>query len=33
MQDLLEWFDFYLKGIGEQPGLWVETVQSWRMET
>ncbi|MAU85682.1 MAG: hypothetical protein CMA21_03675 [Euryarchaeota archaeon] len=35
MQDLLEWFDWYLKGIGEQPGLFVE-IQSnqgqWRIE-
>ena len=35
MQDLLEWFDFYLKGIGEQPGLWVEiqsNIGEWRLE-
>lgn len=35
MQDLLEWFDWYLKGVGEQPGLFVE-IQSnqgqWRIE-
>jgi predicted acyl esterase len=34
-QDLLEWFDHYLKGVGPQPPLWVE-VQSrdgmWRVE-
>ena len=35
MQDLLEWFDWYLKGIGDKPGLFVE-IQSnqgqWRIE-
>ncbi|RJU99704.1 MAG: CocE/NonD family hydrolase [Candidatus Poseidoniales archaeon] len=35
MQDLHEWFDYYLKDIGEQPGQWIE-VQSnlgqWRLE-
>ena len=35
MQDLLEWFDWYLKGVGEQLGLFVE-IQSnqgqWRIE-
>jgi len=35
MQDLLEWFDWYLKGVGEKPGLFVE-IQSnqgqWRIE-
>lgn len=35
MQDLHEWFDYYLKGIGPQPGQWIE-VQSnlgqWRLE-
>jgi predicted acyl esterase len=35
MQDLLEWFDWYLKGIGDKPGLSVE-IQSnqgqWRIE-
>ena len=24
IQDLLEWFDFYLRGEGEQPGLYIE---------
>ena len=24
MQDLLEWFDYYLKDIGDQPGQWIE---------
>ena len=24
MQDMLEWFDYYLKDIGEQPGQWIE---------
>jgi hypothetical protein len=35
MQDLLEWFDFYLRGVGEQPGLYVEIQSnqgSWRLE-
>lgn len=35
MQDLLEWFDFYLRGVGDQPGLWVEIQSnqgSWRLE-
>ena len=36
MQDLLEWFDYYLRDIGPQPGQWIE-VQSnlgeWRLET
>ena len=35
MQDLLEWFDFYLRDIGEQPGLYVEIQSnqgSWRLE-
>jgi predicted acyl esterase len=35
MQDLLEWFDFYLRGEGEQPGLYVEIQSnqgSWRLE-
>ena len=35
MQDLLEWFDWYLKGVGDEPGLFVE-IQSnqgqWRIE-
>tara|TARA_B110000444_G_scaffold260535_1_gene307896 strand:+ start:3306 stop:5162 length:1857 start_codon:yes stop_codon:yes gene_type:complete len=35
MQDLLEWFDFYLRNVGDQPGLWIE-IQSnqgaWRLE-
>ena len=35
MQDMLEWFDYYLKGIGDKPGLWIE-IQSnqgeWRLE-
>jgi len=35
MQDLLEWFDWYLKDLGDQPGLFVE-IQSnqgqWRIE-
>ena len=35
MQDLLEWFDWYLKGAGDKPGLFVE-IQSnqgqWRIE-
>jgi len=35
MQDLLEWFDWYLKGVGDKPGLFVE-IQSnqgqWRIE-
>ena len=28
MQDLLEWFDWYLKGEGRQPGLHVNSIQS-----
>ena len=35
MQDLLEWFDYYLRGIGQQPGQWVEIQSnqgSWRIE-
>ena len=24
MQDLLEWFDYYLKDIKDQPGQWIE---------
>lgn len=35
MQDLLEWFDWYLKGEGRQPGLHVEIQSnqgSWRIE-
>ena len=35
MQDLLEWFDFYLRDVGEQPGLYVEIQSnqgSWRLE-
>ena len=35
MQDLLEWFDYYLRGIGEQPGQWIEIQSnqgSWRIE-
>ena len=35
MQDMLEWFDYYLKGIGEQPGQWIEIQSnqgSWRIE-
>ncbi len=35
MQDLHEWFDHYLKGLGPQPGQWIE-IQSndgqWRLE-
>ncbi len=35
MQDLLEWFDYYLKESGTQPGQWIE-IQSqlgtWRLE-
>ena len=35
MQDLLEWFDWYLKGEGREPGLHIE-IQSnqgqWRIE-
>ena len=35
MQDLLEWFDWYLRGEGKQPGLYIE-IQSnqgqWRLE-
>ena len=35
MQDLLEWFDFYLRGEGEQPELYIEIQSnqgSWRLE-
>ena len=35
MQDLLEWFDYYLRDIGEQPGQWIEIQSnqgSWRLE-
>ena len=35
MQDMLEWFDYYLKGIGPQPGQWIEIQSnqgSWRIE-
>ena len=35
MQDMLEWFDYYLKDIGEQPGQWIEIQSnqgSWRIE-
>ncbi|MFL2981920.1 MAG: CocE/NonD family hydrolase [Candidatus Poseidoniaceae archaeon] len=35
MQDLLEWFDWYLKGEGREPGLHVEIQSnqgSWRIE-
>ena len=35
MQDMLEWFDYYLKGIGPQPGQWIEVQSnqgSWRIE-
>ena len=35
MQDMLEWFDYYLRGIGPQPGQWVEIQSnqgSWRIE-
>ena len=35
MQDMLEWFDYYLRGIGEQPGQWIEIQAnqgSWRIE-
>ena len=35
MQDLLEWFDYYLREIGEQPGQWIEIQSnqgSWRLE-
>ena len=35
MQDMLEWFDYYLKGEGEQPGQWIEIQSnqgSWRIE-
>ena len=35
MQDMLEWFDYYLKGIGDQPGQWIEIQSnqgSWRIE-
>ena len=35
MQDMLEWFDYYLRGIGEQPGQWIEIQSnqgSWRIE-
>ena len=35
MQDLLEWFDWYLKDFGDEPGLFIE-IQSnqgqWRIE-
>jgi predicted acyl esterase len=32
---MLEWFDYYLKGIGPQPGQWIEIQSnqgSWRIE-
>jgi predicted acyl esterase len=35
MQDMLEWFDYYLRGIGPQPGQWIEIQSnqgSWRLE-
>ena len=35
MQDLLEWFDYYLRDIGEQPGQWIEIQTNhgqWRLE-
>ena len=35
MQDMLEWFDYYLKDIGDQPGQWIEIQSnhgSWRIE-
>ena len=35
MQDLLEWFDYYLLDKGEEPGLWVEIQTNqgqWRLE-
>ena len=35
MQDLLEWFDYYLRNIGPQPGQWIEIQSnqgSWRLE-
>jgi len=35
MQDLLEWFDYYLLDGGEKPGLWVEIQTNqgqWRLE-
>ena len=32
MQDLLEWFDYALKDIGEQPGQWIEFNQIKAME-
>lgn len=35
MQDLLEWFDYYLKDLGDQPGQWIEIQSnqgSWRLE-
>lgn len=35
MQDMLEWFDYYLKDVGEQPGQWIEIQSnqgSWRIE-
>ena len=35
MQDLLEWFDYYLRGEGEAPGLYIEIQSnqgSWRLE-
>ena len=35
MQDMLEWFDYYLRDIGDKPGLWIEIQNnqgSWRIE-
>ena len=35
MQDLLEWFDYYLRNQGPQPGQWIEIQSnqgSWRLE-
>ena len=35
MQDLLEWFDYYLLDEGDKPGLWVEIQTNqgqWRIE-
>ena len=35
MQDMLEWFDYYLRDNGEQPGQWIEIQSnqgSWRIE-